>query len=359
MGLAASQARYLALTARRSDLEYQSQTINSRRIQLSYKTAEIAREYSDGMNNTRIKLAKTQVGDSGKTTNTWEELTFKNLLSSGYMLIGSEGTALDPAPYTEENAVTVKYTYSTPDKFDDTYDATSNPYPLTLTKANYDKLSNDMKNFYEGVGSKDSSGNYTSYKVKTYVDTSDAKYATMKAKLDEWKSGTDTKLKEFAEKFSSGEKVNYNYKVNSNYNGADIQSLLVSGKAQIVTKEFFDYLVSHGNYKYGVGLVGDKDFYTLLQQFEAEQEKNSTGIQSVVDWRSDETDTFESRTYSEDDEKVLAKYEADTAKIQALDKQLEMEEKNIETQHKAIETELENLKKVIQKNIEDTFKIFS
>ena len=41
MGLAASQARYLALTARKSDLEFQSQTINTRRLQLAYKTAEI------------------------------------------------------------------------------------------------------------------------------------------------------------------------------------------------------------------------------------------------------------------------------------------------------------------------------
>ena len=54
MGLAASQARLLVLTARKSDLEFQSQTINSRRIQLSYKTAEIARAYSEAMNNKKI-----------------------------------------------------------------------------------------------------------------------------------------------------------------------------------------------------------------------------------------------------------------------------------------------------------------
>ena len=56
---------------------------------------------------------------------------------------------------------------------------------------------------------------------------------------------------------------------------------------------------------------------------------------------------------------VLAEYEAATAEIQAQDKALEIEEKNIETQHKAIETELESVKKIVQKHIDDTFKIVS
>ena len=68
MGLAASQARYLALTARKSDLEYQSQTINTRRIQLAYKTAEIAKAYSEGMNNQKIMYSVPTKTADGKTT---------------------------------------------------------------------------------------------------------------------------------------------------------------------------------------------------------------------------------------------------------------------------------------------------
>lgn len=44
--------------------------------------------------------------------------------------------------------------------------------------------------------------------------------------------------------------------------------------------------------------------------------------------------------------------------IQSIDKQLELEQKQIETQHKAAETEVESVKKVIDKNIESSFKAF-
>ena len=99
-----------------------------------------------------------------------------------------------------------------------------------------------------------------------------------------------------------------------------------------------------------------------LEKWEnGEVETNPKGcIDSVVPWNCTDTkERFQQRYYTEDDASVLAQYEAETAEIQAQDKMLEVEEKNIETQHKAIETEMESIKKVIQKNIEDTFKIFS
>ena len=141
----------------------------------------------------------------------------------------------------------------------------------------------------------------------------------------------------------------------------DLQSLLVSGKAQIVSKAFFDYMVNHGGYSYEAGLSeSNRTYQSLLDEWESNDSKyNNDNLPSVIDWRSDETSTFAQKTYTEDDADVLAAYEAATAEVQAQDKMLEMEEKNIETQHKAIETELENIKKVVQKNIEETFKIFS
>jgi hypothetical protein len=51
-------------------------------------------------------------------------------------------------------------------------------------------------------------------------------------------------------------------------------------------------------------------------------------------------------------------YEIKMAQVQALDKELELREKNLETQHKAIETEYDAVKKVIDKNIEISFKTF-
>lgn len=44
MGLAASQGRFLSLTARKSDLEFQGQGVNQERMRLSYETEGLFRD---------------------------------------------------------------------------------------------------------------------------------------------------------------------------------------------------------------------------------------------------------------------------------------------------------------------------
>ena len=45
------------------------------------------------------------------------------------------------------------------------------------------------------------------------------------------------------------------------------------------------------------------------------------------------------------------------AAIQEADKRLEMEMKRLDTQHEAVQTEMETVQKILQKNIETSFKI--
>ena len=56
MGLSASQARFLELTARKSNIEYQAQQINFQRLQLSDKLEDAAREYQEKTSNRKIFL---------------------------------------------------------------------------------------------------------------------------------------------------------------------------------------------------------------------------------------------------------------------------------------------------------------
>ncbi|MBQ2983597.1 MAG: hypothetical protein IJD57_02245 [Candidatus Gastranaerophilales bacterium] len=51
MGLSASQARFLQLTARRSNVEYQAQQINQERLMLSEKLSQASNKYNDLTNN--------------------------------------------------------------------------------------------------------------------------------------------------------------------------------------------------------------------------------------------------------------------------------------------------------------------
>ncbi len=52
MGLAASQGRYLCLTARMSDLIYEGQQISYQRLMLASETEEASEKYNDAMANT-------------------------------------------------------------------------------------------------------------------------------------------------------------------------------------------------------------------------------------------------------------------------------------------------------------------
>ncbi|MBR1618041.1 hypothetical protein IJ670_07815, partial [bacterium] len=63
--------------------------------------------------------------------------------------------------------------------------------------------------------------------------------------------------------------------------------------------------------------------------------------------------------YTEDDAAAQAKYDRLQSQIQSEDKKLELELNNIETQRSAVTTEIESVQKVIDDNIESSFKIFS
>ncbi len=76
----------------------------------------------------------------------------------------------------------------------------------------------------------------------------------------------------------------------------------------------------------------------------------------VVDWRA--STALNDRLFTEDDEAATAMFEYETAALHTEDRKLEVELKNIEIQHSAVQTEIDAVKKVIDKNIEKSFKTF-
>ncbi|MCR5262002.1 MAG: hypothetical protein K6C94_09225 [Candidatus Gastranaerophilales bacterium] len=69
--------------------------------------------------------------------------------------------------------------------------------------------------------------------------------------------------------------------------------------------------------------------------------------------------SIQDKYYTEDDPAAKADYEAKTLTLSNQDKMLDLELNKIQTQHKAIETEYDSVKKVIEKNIEVSYKIFA
>lgn len=214
MGLAASQGRLLLLTARKSDLEYQAQTISQERLLLAIQQEQLATDYSDAINNQVWQINVTGAGGNG--TNEWQTLTYARLAE----MFGD-----------------VKIVKSGKNQDEDVYSASQ------------------MKNL------------------------------------------------------TSPETPN-----------ATLQANLQSGVWRLQTKN------AQGKYE-DLALSGNS--------------------------------AFRLQSYTQDDNPAKAKYDAALARVQRLDKQLELKLNQVETQHKAVETEIESVDKIIQNNIESSFKYFS
>lgn len=97
--------------------------------------------------------------------------------------------------------------------------------------------------------------------------------------------------------------------------------------------------------------------YDLLKTDDFKIQKNVNGVISDAD--KPNTDEMPEGLYLGDDASSTAKYQTKTAEYQAQDKMLENEIKNLDTQHQTIQTEIDAVKKVIDKDIEMTFKTFA
>ena len=99
MGLAASQGRYLCLTARNSDLVYEGQQISQQRLALTNETQEVADRYNDAMNN---KIMQANTADGVTQQLTYDILTSQNPYSGlGMRLVDVNGNVVIPGEYIE------------------------------------------------------------------------------------------------------------------------------------------------------------------------------------------------------------------------------------------------------------------
>lgn len=83
-----------------------------------------------------------------------------------------------------------------------------------------------------------------------------------------------------------------------------------------------------------------------------------TGDWENVSWTSGDA-SLETSTDSSEITKAEAEYNTTMNAIQAKDKRYDLQLKEINTEHTAIQTEIDSVKKVINKNVERSYKVFS
>ena len=393
MGMAASQARFLGLTARKTNVEFEGQQINQQRTTLSNQSAN----YYNQLLGMAVPVPPS-VDDYTKTVYTFEDGALSNSISS--MIAQAGGLYL------------ISYTSSWTDDFA----AVSAGQSIVTKNSNPDpnKTNNAINGVVYGVGAKELRRMGDAFKLDVYKD--DQKTGTsVYMKNGKYYSDAEckTEIKD-ADKSS--------YKLNENYNDEYLKSLSLDQleKLQEEEEQYISILnkqyAPDGNETWMVRYVQntstgtwspffnkksvlDKAIYSdngssqsnipaytigsaqkteEVKGVQARMEQDASGrIISVTlnPGNADEvtyavtTNTttdqakyndamnqyeYDKYQYDQSIQEINAKIEI----IQSEDKNLELRLKQLDTEQDAISTEMDAVQKVIEKNTESTFKTF-
>ena len=90
MGIAANQARLLALTARKCDLETQMQIILNNKLSIARETSKIADDYNRSTSNRRLFIFQPSIDVK---TSVYQDLSAKNLYNAGGLMLAQKNGA--------------------------------------------------------------------------------------------------------------------------------------------------------------------------------------------------------------------------------------------------------------------------
>ena len=403
MGLAASQARILLLTARKSDLEYRSQCLTQRKMVLAQQTEQLAKDYSSKISNRKLKFVYNMDGSSTQTKT--EDLSYYSLGANNpkfvgeYRVINAQGAiivaSVDDIPKqkvrvpvyckvtTDEEGnvrpVEIKkdvYSEVTNDDLGKNHGDTTNPkyneiYVQSYLEdgsVGYIKIQNSDGTIVPDAAVKymNSDGSFTTYPVYSQK-TDDTKGEASLSSYDLTSYGSSTA------KYVKSVTTDYLTTTEDKSGDSDYQAYTYSYVEQDREQKADGYYYGDDGRKYIVcPEIANVNYFQnglrngafVLQQATTVDENDSLGnkIGEVTSWSTTPwqgIDTVQDVLNTEDDAVAESEYEAKMAVIKAQDQMLDMEIKQIETQHKAVETEMDSVKDIINKNIEKTFKVFA
>ena len=316
MGLAASQARFLNLTARKNNLEYEGQQINQQRTTLANESAN----YYNQMLTMSVPVPPS--------TASFQTISYTIATNS---IGGKQGTfTIDQVTGSEEDA-TIAYTRKYVDNYvmnkiteaieqplvknngDDTWSAqNSDRQDVQLTNITD---SNVLKNMRTATGNDE----------LTFENVYQANIGTIEAPV--YRYFLDSELTENTDYTSQ---VSYFAGSATKYEQDSLQHATIQRDA--------NNRIS--------GITYDKTNYVV----------ESATIQDTAAYEDAYNEyTYQTYLYQQQMEEINAQ----TSVIQAQDKKLELRLKQLDTEQSAISTELESLDSLISKNVEDSFKVFA
>ena len=362
MGMAASQARYLSLTARKTNTEYEGQQINQQRTALANQSA--------GLFNQMLALevpTPPMATDYTKTVYTFTDTST------------SESISLDSIYRNPTEASTGQYTYTI---------SGSTKKASVLSNIGTIVPSGESTNRYN-ISLKDDNSTYqisvnggtamTIYGPNTFDGLTpyfqDAEKAGGNNDESSYPQEGDYYFK------YTNPQTNVEYYIPATGPDMTVEDLIAQGEvdgglktysAQSYEKEEFFHIddailttASDGTGRYDYISFYPDDQYVNGDRESGELIENATRITCKLTQQTiQDDDAYDAamETYTAKKaiyDKTIADIDAKTTIIQQQDKTLELHLDQLDTEQQAIQTEMDAVKKVIDKNIEETFKTFA
>lgn len=380
MGMAASQARLLTITARMHDVEYQAQSIQNAKIQLATQSDQVYQNYLEALDATTLTIKDYE----GNTI----PANFNNLFG-----IDSVNTKDKYALFDERGRLVVENEIATAYNEFKNSGAESDAYAFAMWMLNPNGCNPediDLTDAENTVAADTSNLSDKSDKLNKIISNLGERDITEKSDLqnaivDAENSGDATRAKAFKEALDEyeGLEKSYRYKLyQQNAEKVYNKQYGEEGEGYFDQDDFNYYVRMYNEIQQAGGCVSIDEFNGPLNgdaSTDGDWLKNqlSSGKFSIsivntdkkngdISFSTTSTATDSSlteTTTSTIDKKALAKaeaeYEHESKKIDQKDKKYDMELSKLETEREALKTEYESVKKVASDNIERTFGIFS
>ena len=343
MGMAASQARFLGLTARMNNVEFEGQQINQQRTALSNKSAS----YYTDLLGMEVPTAPS-VEEFTQTVYTFNDGALTNQITSLIADADKPGTykvsyirswtddfsvvSASPSIITEKKAGTITNGNVTNDGEYSIGGTTlyklynrDDEYWKSLSQDQRKNLLLEEKAFLDLL--QDTHGNTDDdYLVRYVQNTSTGEYEAVfynqKDVIGAFYSDTNNNSQSFIAA----------YKVGSADRVEEIKGVAGCELEQDSTGRYINITIDGKQYALSTNTVTDQDAYEdAMNQYE-----------------------YDKALYDQSIEEINAKIEI----IQAEDKNLELRLKQLDTEHNAISNEKDAVEKVIEKSVESGFKTF-
>ncbi len=321
MGLSASQARFLQLTARKNDIEYQTQQITQERLSLAQQLTQVSNEYNDAISNKKLIFS---YADSTVHQIDVNYTNYKNFMNQQDEKLQSSQKQVFLV------STSGKIVVNSVEEMDE------------MIKKNTEYIKKDS---VEGSGTDYSALGYNLVQRKIDENSENSPFAEYyaKQKFDESNFVIMTKDEASKEKMLNEKKdsISGTDEEKENYMNT-LKNKIMTG-VDLNDTDAFQKAIREGIFSFAT--IGN-----------TEDTKNTLVPEN---WSTAVNGAFTEKLDESDDAAAEAKYDKESKRLELYDKKMQMEMDELESERDAIKTEMDSIKQVVDDNIQKTFDTFS